>query len=62
MSGRNALEEYGDPSNEKKIIDVLKIMFFECLLLCQALCVLGIGYIERNKIDVVLVFVELRVE
>lgn len=35
---------------------------FECLLLCLALCVLGIGCTEMSRIDMILVFLELRVD
>lgn len=45
----------------KQIIDLLK-KCFQAPLLCQALCVLGIGCAEMNKIGTILVTTELRVE
>lgn len=43
-------------------VDLLKNFSFECLLLCHVLRVLGVGYTEMNKTDLILVFMELRVE
>lgn len=76
QSGRNELDRFGDPSNEgksllgkgclKQIIHLLKkkktLFLNEYLLLCQALCVLGIvgiGHTEVDRLDVVPVFMEL---
>lgn len=33
----------------------------ECLLLCLALCALGIGCTEMSRIDMILIFMGLRV-
>lgn len=73
MSGRKELDQYGDPNEKKRekapreMLHQTSNWFVKNILegvptFVQAPCVLGIGYPEMNKTDMILVFMELSVE